>query len=93
VIEVVKGISRRVIVIKSPDKHLFDEAIFIVREDALREGGVSGDEIIKQAQEVAGSYVRYHLKRRFLPNLPAPAFAAVGAACTALVWFFSQYVF
>ncbi len=86
----VKGVSRRVIVIKSPNLHLFDEAIFIVKEDALREGGVTGDEIIKQAQEVADQYVRQHLNRRWLSRIPAPAFAAFGAAFTALIWFATQ---
>lgn len=88
----VKGVSRRVIVIKSPDLHIFDEAIFIVKEDALREGGVTGEEIIKQAQEVADNYVRFHLKKRWLSKLPAPAFAAFGAAFTALVWVVTQYI-
>ena len=91
--EVVKGVSRRVIVIKSPDRHLFDEAIFIVRDDALRDGGVTGDEIIRQAQEVADNYVRFHLSRSLLSRVPAPAFAAIGAALTALAWVLALYVF
>ena len=88
----VKGVSRRVIVIKSPDQHLFEEAIFIVKEDALRDGGVTGDEIIKQAQQVADKYVRAHLNKGWLSGLPAPAFAALGAAVTALVWVLALYV-
>ncbi len=88
----VKGVSRRVIVIKSPDQHLFEEAIFIVKEDALQSGGVTGEDIIKQAQEVADRYVRCHLKKRLLPRLPAPAFAFLGAAVTALVWYLTQYL-
>ena len=31
----VKGISKQVIVVKSPDPRFFEQAIFIVREDAL----------------------------------------------------------
>lgn len=89
----VKGVSRRVIVIRSPELHLFDEAIFIVKEDALRAGGVTGEEIIKQAQEVADNYVRFHLKKSWFSKMPAPAFAAFGAGLTALAWFLSQYVF
>ncbi len=85
-IEVVKGVTRRVIVIKSPNLHLFDEAIFIVKEDALRAGGATGDEIIRQAQEVADNYVRQHLRKGWLSKIPAPAFAAFGAALTGLAW-------
>lgn len=91
-IAVVKGVSRRVIVIKSPDLHIFDEAIFIVREDALLENGMTGDEIVKQAQEVADNYIRSHLNKRWFPKLPAPAFAAIGAGITALAWFLTQYI-
>ena len=90
-IEVVKGISRRVIVIKSPDLHIFDEAIFIVKEEALRAGGVTSEEIIKQAQQVADNYLRFNIKKNWFSKLPAPVFVAFGAACTALVWLLSQY--
>ena len=31
----VKGISRQVIVVRSPDQKLFEQAIFILREEAL----------------------------------------------------------
>ena len=88
----VKGVCRRVIVIKSPQLHLFDEAIFIVKEEALRAGGVTGEELIKQAQQVADNYVRFHLKKSLITKLPAPAFAAFGAGITALVWFLTQFI-
>ena len=39
----VKGVSRQVIVVSSPDRRYFDEAIFILRSDAPRPNpGVSG---------------------------------------------------
>lgn len=37
----VKGISRQVIVVRSPDPKLFEQAIFILREDALGKDGMS----------------------------------------------------
>ncbi len=86
----VKGVTRRVIVIKSPDRHLFDEAIFLVREDALREDGVTSEQIVQQAQQVADHYVRFHLKKRWINRLPSAAFAGLGAAGTALVWLLTQ---
>ncbi|MDR3277723.1 MAG: translation initiation factor 2 [Oscillospiraceae bacterium] len=90
----VKGITRRVIVIKSPDRKLFDEAIFIVREDALREGGVTGDEILKEAQDTADEYVRRHLGRRFPKlTLPLALSAAAGAALATAVWLLARILF
>lgn len=35
VADMVKGITRQVILVKSPDPRLFEEAIFIVKEEAL----------------------------------------------------------
>ena len=39
----VKGITRQVILVKSPDPKLFEEAIFLVKEEAL-----TGDEVSAQ---------------------------------------------
>ena len=41
----VKGITRQVILVKSPDPRLFEEAIFIVKEEALAREGVSADKV------------------------------------------------
>ena len=50
----VKGISRQVIVVPSPDKKLFDQAIFILKDDAVSEG-ISDDALLAQAQQVLRS--------------------------------------
>ena len=42
----VKGISRRVIVVDSPDPQIFEQAIFILRTDG---GGVSSQQLVDQA--------------------------------------------
>ena len=41
----VKGINKRVIVVKAPDPRLFEQAIFIMREDAFAEG-VSAEQVL-----------------------------------------------
>ena len=46
----VKGISRRVIVVRSPDQRLFEQAIFLLKEDALEQQGVTAQQVV---QEVA----------------------------------------
>ena len=53
----VKGINKRVIVVKAPDPRLFEQAIFIMREDAFAEG-VSAEQVLEEAQKAAKSYVR-----------------------------------
>ena len=49
----VKGITRQVILVKSPDPKLFEEAIFIVKEEALAREGVSADQVIREARQAA----------------------------------------
>ena len=80
----VKGVTRRVIVVKSPDRRLFEQAIFILREDALGKDGMSDRAILRQAQQAAGSYVPAG-KRRALP-LGKALWAAGGALVTGLAW-------
>ena len=80
----VKGISRQVIVVRSPDPKLFEQAIFILREDALGKDGMSDRAILRQAQQAAGSYVPAG-KRRALP-LGKALWAAGGALLTGLAW-------
>lgn len=82
----VKGINKRVVVIRPVDKGLFEEAIFIVRGDAAQ-AGCSSDDILREACRIAELYMKGGAKkRRGLSALPAPVFAVVGAALTALAW-------
>ena len=80
----VKGVSRRVVVIRSPDKRVFEEAIFIVREESGK--SITGEMIVKEAQAVADRYVRENLKKRRLPKLPPLFYLSVGAFATGIVW-------
>ena len=47
----VKGISRRVVVIDSPDQRYFEQAIFLVRNAAGQ--GVTAQELVEEARRVA----------------------------------------
>ncbi len=89
----VKGIARRVVVIKSPDPRIFDEAIFIVKDDAGKRG-VTTDEILREAQDAAMNYVRTVRGRSGLwRKLPPAAWAGVGAAGTGLLWLAAALLF
>ena len=82
----VKGTSRRVVVIRPPDKRIFEEAIFIVREDGVSAKSITGDMIIKEAQEIADKYVKENLKKHRFPKLPPLFFTALGAIITSVIW-------
>ena len=55
--DVVKGVAKRVIVVRSPDPKVFEEAIFIVREDYMNSAGISRTQLLSQAKQAAGRYV------------------------------------
>ena len=83
----VKGITRQVILVKSPDPKLFEEAIFIVKEEALAREGVDADQVIRQARQAADGYLKGNRAwNRRLSRLPGPAWGAAGAALASLVW-------
>lgn len=75
----VKGISRQVIMVQSPDKHLFEQAIFILKDDVR---DVTDDMLLKEAKRIINLPKR---KRR----LSGPIWACGGAAVTAVIWLFS----
>ena len=90
--DVVKGVSKRIIVVDSPDPRIFEKAIFIVREESAGQTGVSESELLRQARQAAGGALRPGEKEpgRLLPALRGALFAVAGAAATALAWIMVQ---
>ena len=83
----VKGISRRVIVVESPDPRVFDQAIFILRNDVLEEDGVSSRQLVDQAVRIAKSYTRTQGLPPPKRHRLSPIIAAIlGGGLMGLVW-------
>lgn len=83
----VKGIAKRVIVVKSPDRRLFEEAIFIVKEEAFVGAGVSAEAVLQEAQQVANGYVKRNTGfSRIASKIPPPAYAVGGALVATVAW-------
>ena len=76
----VKGVSRQVIVVHSPDPKLFDQAIFILKDEAV-EQGITEEALIKEAQQIIRGPVK---KRKFY--LYGPVWACGGALLTGIAW-------
>lgn len=83
----VKGVARRVIVVKSPDRRLFEQAIFILKEEPSNAQGVSAEEVLAEAQRVADGYLRRNTRTgRLLGRIPAPLYGLAGAAAATAIW-------
>lgn len=79
----VKGISRQVIVVHSPDPKLFEQAIFILKEDAVGQEGITDEALLKEAGQALNS----RKSKRFA--MAGPVWACGGALVTGLVWLVS----
>ena len=76
----VKGVSRQVIVVHSPDPKLFDQAIFILKEDAVGQG-ITEEALLKEAKQI----IRGPVKKR-KPYRYGPVWACGGALVTGVIW-------
>lgn len=86
----VKGVSRRVIVVRSPDPRFFEQAIFLMKEDALNADGVTADQVVAEARQVAAGYMRRNTESGYhehsLPeSLPWWAWFALGCGAMGLM--------
>ena len=79
----VKGISRQVIVVQSPEPKMFEQAIFILNDDAVGEG-ITDDALLKEAKRAIRGYDKPSRKRHLY--LYGVVWASGGAILTGLVW-------
>ena len=83
----VKGISRRVVVVDAPEHRFFEQAIFIVRNDAAGEG-ITSRELVEDARRVAHNYAssgtsRFSNRWRTLNPI---VYTLIGAGTIGLAW-------
>lgn len=84
----VKGISRQVIVVHSPDPELFDQAIFILKDEAVGQG-ITEDDLLKEAQQVIRSSTGPGKRKLWLYG---PVWACGGAAITGALWMLTSFL-
>ena len=85
----VKGTSRRVIVVDSPDPKLFEQAIFIVKNDAFSQEGVTSQQVLGEACRIARSCAAPQaVKAPLWQRIPFWCWLAAAAAALAglLIW-------
>ena len=79
----VKGISRQVIVVHAPDPKLFEQAIFILKDDVGE--GITDEALLKEARSaIRGSDEKLGKKRHLY--LCGAVWASGGALITGLIW-------
>ena len=81
----VKGVSRRIVIVHAPEQRIFEEAIFILKDEAVQKG-LTSEDIVAQACGIAARYLRENQEGR-LRKLRIPLLCAGGgAALCGLAW-------
>lgn len=84
----VKGISRQVIVVNAPDQKLFEQAIFILKDEAVGQG-ITDEMLLKSADKLLRS-----TQNGKKPGLLRYGWiwASAGALVTGFVWLMSTLI-
>ena len=83
----VKGTSRRVIVVDSPDPKLFEQAIFIVKNDAFNQEGVTPQQVLGEVCRIARGYATGKPEVKPLwQRIPPWAWMLAAAAAAIVLW-------
>lgn len=84
----VKGISRQVIVVNAPDQKLFEQAIFILKDEAVGQG-ITDEMLLKSADKLLRDS-----KKGKKPGILmyGSVWACAGALLTGLVWLLTSIV-
>lgn len=84
----VKGVSKQVIVLHSPEEKLFEQAIFIINENAVGTEGITDEALMKEARKLISGAAHRKRKLRFY----GPVWACAGALVTGIAWLISALV-
>lgn len=85
----VKGISRQVIVVHSPDPQLFEQAIFILKDNAVKEG-ITREALLKEAEKAASDGGHLRTRRQFY--MYGAVWACGGAVLTGIAWLITTII-
>ncbi len=85
----VKGISRQVIVVQAPEPKLFEQAIFILKDDMGE--GITDEALLKEAQKAIQMPDKTARRRQI--RLYGAFWAAAGAMVTGIVWLTTVLIF
>ncbi|MEG2000333.1 MAG: translation initiation factor 2 [Evtepia sp.] len=89
----VKGIARRVVVVNAPDPKLFEQAIFLLRDDALVNENAP-EQVLREAQQVADAFrIQNAPHRKKRTALSAFFFSTMGALLASFVWILYYFSF
>lgn len=80
----VKGVARRVIMVNSPEPKVFEQAIFLVREEAFRNG--TPDQVLKEAEQIAKNCLHQQNSSSTHDIWPTVLSLLCGGGVASIIW-------
>lgn len=84
----VKGISRQVIVVQSQDRTLFDQAIFILSDEAIKKEGITDDMLLREADRLVRN-ARFPVQKQLYRKI---LYFLLGALISTFIWCLSVWI-
>ncbi len=84
----VKGISRQVIVVQSQDRTLFDQAIFILSDEAIKKEGITDDMLLREADRLVRN-ARFPVQKQLYRKI---LYFLLGALISTFIWCLSIWI-
>ena len=84
----VKGTSRQIIVVEAPEPKLFDQAIFILKDNVGE--GISDEALLKEAQQAIRGADRE--PPRWTSRFSGALWACAGAFAVGLIWMLTVWI-
>lgn len=86
----VKGTTRQVIVVKPSDTKLYEQAIFLLKEDALERHGITEGEFLEEVQRLCETHRDKAPKKKVRSRALIPLlWSGLGAVVTGFLWLLS----
>lgn len=86
----VKGVSKRIVVVDAPDRRFFEQAIFIVRPDAAQ-AGIPTRDLVAEARRIASDYAPARRRtKRWRGALGPILYILIGAVSVGLAWMITE---
>ena len=81
--KVIKGNMKNVIIIKNTGSEVFEQAIFILKDEAVGRGGITEELLLKEAKRIVIDSGKGRMRRRVIAG---PVWACAGAIVTGFAW-------
>ena len=88
----VRGVLRKTVLVNPPEKGIFEQVIFVLKDSAAMDGGLTQEQVLEQANRHLEQYLDFAPPDKGKRVTFAAACAGVGVAITAFAWLATGFI-